>query len=50
MTFDDVLQEPSREYRLSKALEQLLYTIEEAEKLEDIIFSKEYKEATELIW
>lgn len=49
MTFDEVLQQPSDTYKLSKALEYLLFTIEEAETVEDIINSQEYKEAKDII-
>lgn len=49
MTFDEVLQEPSRESKLEFALELLLYTIEDANTIEEILVSEEYLNAKRLV-
>lgn len=49
MTFDEVLQEPSRESKLEFALLMLLYTIEDANTIEEILVSEEYLNAKRLV-
>lgn len=49
MTYDEVLQERSDTDKLSTTLEYLLMTIDDAETLEEVLHSEEYKEAKTLV-
>lgn len=49
MTFDEVLQKPNKEYYLTRALEDLLFTIEEATSVDEILDSEEYETAKKLV-
>lgn len=49
MTYDEVLQEPSNEDLLITTLQYLIFTIDEANTIEDIVNSEDYKDAKELL-
>ena len=49
MTYDDVLKEPSREYELEDIIEDLIFAINDADKVETILNSDAYKRAVEAV-
>lgn len=49
MTYDDVLKEPSREYELEEIIEDLIYVINNAYRVKNILTSTPYKRAVKAV-